>query len=112
MRGSGQYWSTRQRKDLTSHKKAALERFRHFLPFWQDFGFEEKFTSATNPALKHMKEKYNIDVIFWPRVTLETLLNYGNGCFIINLVQRMVERVHEIQDAEDAEREERDVVGD
>jgi hypothetical protein len=28
------------------------------------------------------------------------------------MVQRMVERVPEIQDAEDAEREERDVVGD
>jgi hypothetical protein len=28
------------------------------------------------------------------------------------MVQRMVERVHEIQDAEDAEREERDAVGD
>jgi hypothetical protein len=28
------------------------------------------------------------------------------------MVQRMVERVHKIQDAEDAEREERDAVGD
>jgi hypothetical protein len=30
----------------------------------------------------------------------------------VRLVQRMVERVHEIQDAEDAEQGERDAVGD